>query len=109
MARADRPVRRRTPGRGTLHRRARRRLRRAVATISTPATTTLRTTDGVAIDACHDPGDNGLAIVVGHGFTGSWRRPAVRRVGRAPSLPRWRDRLVLPGSRRARTALHRTG
>jgi pimeloyl-ACP methyl ester carboxylesterase len=41
---------------------------------------TLHTTDGVAIDACHDPGDTGLAIVVAHGFTGSWRRPALRRV-----------------------------
>jgi pimeloyl-ACP methyl ester carboxylesterase len=44
-------------------------------------TTTLRTTDGVAIDACQDgQAGTGLAIVVAHGFTGSWRRPAVRRV-----------------------------
>ena len=45
----------------------------------------LRTSDGVRIDARHDPGPRGpgpdeLAIVVAHGFTGSWRRPAVRRV-----------------------------
>jgi pimeloyl-ACP methyl ester carboxylesterase len=46
-------------------------------------TSVLATEDGVAIDACHDPqarGEGGLAVVVGHGFTGSWRRPAVRRV-----------------------------
>ena len=48
--------------------------------MATPDTTTLRTSDQVTIDACHDEGDAGLAIVVGHGFTGSWRRPAVRRV-----------------------------
>jgi pimeloyl-ACP methyl ester carboxylesterase len=48
-----------------------------------PQTSTLRTEDGVAIDACHDPAASGgrdLAVVVAHGFTGSWRRPAVRRV-----------------------------
>ena len=44
----------------------------------------LTTTDGVRIDAHHDrparPDENGLAIVVAHGFTGSWRRPAMRRI-----------------------------
>ncbi len=44
----------------------------------------LRTTDGVLIDARHDPPTDdhadGLAIVVAHGFTGSWRRPAMRRI-----------------------------
>ncbi len=36
--------------------------------------------DGTAIDAYHDPGPSEeLAIVVAHGFTGSWRRPAMRR------------------------------
>jgi pimeloyl-ACP methyl ester carboxylesterase len=40
----------------------------------------LRTADGVAIDAHHDPARSELAVVVAHGFTGSWRRPAVRRV-----------------------------
>jgi fermentation-respiration switch protein FrsA (DUF1100 family) len=43
-------------------------------------TATLRTDDGVAIDAWHDAGPGGLAVVVAHGFTGSWRRPAVRRI-----------------------------
>jgi fermentation-respiration switch protein FrsA (DUF1100 family) len=47
--------------------------------------TTLRAADGVPIDACHDAGPRdptpgGLAMVVAHGFTGSWRRPALRRV-----------------------------
>jgi len=45
---------------------------------------TLRTADGVAIDAWHDPdptdGGGELGVVVAHGFTGSWRRPAVRRI-----------------------------
>ncbi len=46
-----------------------------------PVTSTLRTSDGVSIDACHDlSADRDLVFVVGHGFTGSWRRPAVRRV-----------------------------
>ncbi len=39
----------------------------------------LQTSDGVPISAHHDPGPADLAIVVAHGFTGSWRRPAVRR------------------------------
>lgn len=50
---------------------------------------TLWTQDGVPITACHDPGPDGvdLAFVVAHGFTGSWRRPAVRRVaGRLADL-----------------------
>jgi pimeloyl-ACP methyl ester carboxylesterase len=42
----------------------------------------LYTTDGVRIDAVHDPGPTDLAIVVAHGFTGSWRRPSIRRVAR---------------------------
>ncbi len=48
--------------------------------------TTLRTNDGVRLWArhlpCHQPGDRppDLGIVVAHGFTGSARRPAVRRV-----------------------------
>jgi pimeloyl-ACP methyl ester carboxylesterase len=41
---------------------------------------TLRAADGVPIDALHEKGDRALAIVVAHGFTGSWRRPSVRRV-----------------------------
>jgi fermentation-respiration switch protein FrsA (DUF1100 family) len=40
-----------------------------------------RAADGTLIDACHDPcASKDLAIVVAHGFTGSWQRPAVRRV-----------------------------
>jgi pimeloyl-ACP methyl ester carboxylesterase len=48
--------------------------------------TTLRAADGTAIDAHHDrPStvDSSLAVVVAHGFTGSWRRPSVRRVAAA--------------------------
>ncbi len=49
-----------------------------------PEAATLRTADGVSIDACHDAaGDlsaRSLAFIVAHGFTGSWRRPALRRV-----------------------------
>jgi fermentation-respiration switch protein FrsA (DUF1100 family) len=43
-------------------------------------TATLRAADGTRIDAHHDPGPRPLAVVVAHGFTGSWRRPATRRV-----------------------------
>jgi fermentation-respiration switch protein FrsA (DUF1100 family) len=46
----------------------------------------LRTEDGVAIDAWHDPGPSAIrhsvGVVVAHGFTGSWRRPALRRIAR---------------------------
>jgi pimeloyl-ACP methyl ester carboxylesterase len=46
-----------------------------------PTTTTRYAADGTSIDACHDPGPSKeLGIVVAHGFTGSWRRPAIRRV-----------------------------
>jgi pimeloyl-ACP methyl ester carboxylesterase len=43
----------------------------------------LRTSDGVRIDACHRGGGDGsrdLAIVLAHGFTGSWRGLAQSRV-----------------------------
>ena len=50
------------------------------ADIRMPQTSTRYAADGVAIDACHDPGPDALAIVVAHGFTGSWQRPAMRRV-----------------------------
>ena len=57
-------------------------------------TRTLRAADGIPIVAHHDPStvspasaaspasavDGDLAVVVAHGFTGSWRRPPVRRV-----------------------------
>jgi pimeloyl-ACP methyl ester carboxylesterase len=36
--------------------------------------------DGVRIDAGHLPGPSGLCLVLAHGFTGSWRRPATRRI-----------------------------
>jgi pimeloyl-ACP methyl ester carboxylesterase len=43
--------------------------------------TTTDASDGISIDVCHDVGPSKeLAIVVAHGFTGSWRRPAVRRI-----------------------------
>jgi pimeloyl-ACP methyl ester carboxylesterase len=45
--------------------------------------TQLRTADGVTLDAAHDPGPGDLAVVVAHGFTGTWRRPATRRVAGA--------------------------
>jgi pimeloyl-ACP methyl ester carboxylesterase len=51
-----------------------------VATVST-----LLTEDRVRIDAHHDPGPAPLGIVVAHGLTGSWRRPAVRRAATALS------------------------
>jgi pimeloyl-ACP methyl ester carboxylesterase len=43
----------------------------------------LRTIDGVLISAHHEPGPREVAFVVAHGFTGSWRRPSVRRAARA--------------------------
>ncbi|QSB17319.1 alpha/beta fold hydrolase [Natronosporangium hydrolyticum] len=39
----------------------------------------LTTDDRVRLDAHHDPGPSELGIVLAHGFTGSWRRPGVRR------------------------------
>jgi pimeloyl-ACP methyl ester carboxylesterase len=43
---------------------------------------TLVTEDGVPIDSVHVPGDSELGIVVAHGFTLNWQRPAVWRVVR---------------------------
>ncbi|GAA1814708.1 alpha/beta fold hydrolase [Luedemannella flava] len=41
----------------------------------------LRTADGVVLSAHHDRGPStDLAFVAAHGFTGSWRTPAMRRV-----------------------------
>lgn len=42
----------------------------------------LRTDDGVRIDAAHTPGttSSDTGIVVAHGFTGSWRERAARRI-----------------------------
>ena len=49
---------------------------------------TLVTTDGERLDGVHVfPADYGLshdvAVVVSHGFTGSWRRPALARIASA--------------------------
>ena len=41
---------------------------------------TLVTDDGVPIDAVHLPQESDLAIVLAHGFTLSWQRPAVWRI-----------------------------
>jgi fermentation-respiration switch protein FrsA (DUF1100 family) len=41
---------------------------------------TLVTEDGVPIEAVHLPGNRDLAVVVAHGFTLSWQRPAVWRI-----------------------------
>ena len=48
--------------------------------VPVPKARTLVTDDGVPIDAAHLPGDPELAIVMAHGFTLSWQRPAVWRV-----------------------------
>ncbi|MEV5409079.1 alpha/beta fold hydrolase [Thermopolyspora sp. NPDC052614] len=46
----------------------------------------MRTSDGVRIDAGHIPGRSlDLGIVVAHGFTGSWRERASRRIAHALS------------------------
>src|ERR1022692_2404249 len=45
-----------------------------------PNARTIVTADGVPIDAAHLPGDADLAIVLAHGFTLNWQRPAVWRV-----------------------------
>jgi fermentation-respiration switch protein FrsA (DUF1100 family) len=45
-----------------------------------PKAVTIVTTDGVPIDAVHLPGESGLAIVLAHGFTLNWQRPAMWRV-----------------------------
>jgi pimeloyl-ACP methyl ester carboxylesterase len=42
-----------------------------------PNARTIVTDDGVPIDAAHLPGDEGLGIVLAHGFAQSWQRPAV--------------------------------
>jgi len=47
------------------------------------AVTTLVTDDGVQIDAVHLPGSSDLVIIVAHGFTLSWHKPHLMRVGAA--------------------------
>jgi pimeloyl-ACP methyl ester carboxylesterase len=44
---------------------------------------TLYSMDGVRIDAGHLTGADGLCVVLAHGFTGSWRQPAPRRIAAA--------------------------
>ncbi|GAA2610873.1 alpha/beta fold hydrolase [Actinomadura fulvescens] len=46
----------------------------------TPEPFTLFTSDAVRIDAGHFPGEGGLCFVLAHGFTCSWRQPALRRI-----------------------------
>ena len=45
-----------------------------------PYARTIVTEDGVPIDAAHLPGDKDLGIVLAHGFTQNWQRPAVWKV-----------------------------
>lgn len=46
-----------------------------------PQPLTLTTTDGVRIDAGHLKGqDDGLCVVLAHGFTCYWRQPQLRRI-----------------------------
>ncbi|MEZ5115993.1 MAG: alpha/beta fold hydrolase [Candidatus Nanopelagicales bacterium] len=47
---------------------------------------TLVTDDGIPLSAAHRRGPSDVAVVLAHGFSGSWRRPAVLRVveGLAP-------------------------
>lgn len=45
-----------------------------------PYAKTLVTDDGVPIDTVHLTGDDRLALIVAHGFTGSWQRPMVWRI-----------------------------
>jgi pimeloyl-ACP methyl ester carboxylesterase len=45
-----------------------------------PYARTIVTDDGVPIDAAHLPGEKDLAIVLAHGFTLNWQRPAVWKV-----------------------------
>jgi pimeloyl-ACP methyl ester carboxylesterase len=51
-----------------------------MAAAPVPFAKTLVTDDGVPIDAVHLVGDKDLAIIVAHGFTGSWQRPMVWRI-----------------------------
>jgi pimeloyl-ACP methyl ester carboxylesterase len=47
---------------------------------------TIVTEDGVPIDAVHLPGNADLGIIVAHGFTLNWQRPAVWRIMRRLNL-----------------------
>lgn len=48
-----------------------------------PEPLTLYTADGVRIDAGHIRGDGNVCFVLAHGFTCSWRQPALRRIAGA--------------------------
>ncbi|MBO1337510.1 alpha/beta hydrolase [Streptomyces sp. VRA16 Mangrove soil] len=53
--------------------------------VERPLRVTLRTQDGIGVDAAYEPGsgrDRGLAIVLAHGFTGDLERPHVLRAAR---------------------------
>lgn len=48
-----------------------------------PEPIALRTTDAVRLDGVHLPSASGLAIVLAHGFSGSWSHERTRRVAAA--------------------------
>lgn len=50
-----------------------------------PEPLTLYTADGVRIDAGHTRVDSAVCFVLAHGFTCSWRQPALRRIAGALS------------------------
>lgn len=51
-----------------------------MGTVVVPESLTLYTADDVRIDAGHLRGDGDLCFVLAHGFTFSWRQPALRRI-----------------------------
>ncbi|NKZ07626.1 alpha/beta hydrolase [Actinomadura latina] len=51
--------------------------------VTTPEPLTLYTADGVRIDAGHLRGGGDVCFVLAHGFTCSWRQPALRRIAGA--------------------------
>src|ERR1019366_9197608 len=69
------PIARRRPGRRSICTR-----RGSWLSLPVVQALTLVTSDGVPIDAAHLPGRTDLAVVLAHGFTLSWQRPAIWRV-----------------------------
>src|ERR1700753_1811962 len=63
-----------------------------MGTVDAPVTKaeTLVTDDGVPIDAVHLAQDSDLAIVLAHGFTLSWQRPAGWQTATRPACSGWR-------------------
>jgi pimeloyl-ACP methyl ester carboxylesterase len=51
--------------------------------VTTPEPLTLYTADRVRIDAGHLRGDGDVCFILAHGFTCSWRQPALRRIAGA--------------------------